>query len=415
MKIIHQCKLKHVQFILAAGDLFDAEVEAIVNSEQTDFVLSKNLQSVSGQIWKRYGEAVQRELDATTQGQVLRAGTVIDTSGGQDFKRIFHAGFHDPEDWLNQSEEALPIVDSSSGSRDSQETEYFAAIGSCITQVLDAAVTQGLKSIAFPLIGCGLFGLQEKMLILQFIDAIEELDDRLNEGESLTVWLVIRDRTQFESAAGVFLDLLMQARYKLVSVRFKPTGMPPLDRFAARLSERSNEDWAKWLVCRYAEIGVELMCYGLGRAALPASTPETLFEEGRAPTFGVLRDVAYNLAMSSPINCSTWGARFFTNIIKDKGAGRALATVIEQRNHLAHGRKSLPLAKIKKLVIEALQLDLWQQIPAADGRIQLADWRPWIGTRIAGVDQIGLFERWQKNARRYLIPETGEVFSLPAA
>src|SRR5215471_18837449 len=139
MKIIHQCKLKHVQFILAAGDLFDAEVEAIVNSEQTDFVLSKNPQSVSGQIWKRYGEAVQRELDATTQRQVLRAGTVIDTSGGQDFKRIFHAGFHDPEDWLNQSEEVSPTVDSSSGSRDSQETEYFAAIGSCITQVLDAA------------------------------------------------------------------------------------------------------------------------------------------------------------------------------------------------------------------------------------------------------------------------------------
>ena len=40
------------------------------------------------------------------------------------------------------------------------------------------------------------------MLILQFLDALEELDDRLGEGENLHVWLVIRDRVQFESAAG---------------------------------------------------------------------------------------------------------------------------------------------------------------------------------------------------------------------
>ena len=34
--------------------------------------------------------------------RVLAGGpvTLIDTSGGQDFKRIFHAGFHDPDDWL---------------------------------------------------------------------------------------------------------------------------------------------------------------------------------------------------------------------------------------------------------------------------------------------------------------------------
>jgi hypothetical protein len=56
-----------------------------------------------GQIWARYGNRVQRELDAATNGQVLRPGTVLDTSGGQDFKRIFHAGFHDPEaGWIER-------------------------------------------------------------------------------------------------------------------------------------------------------------------------------------------------------------------------------------------------------------------------------------------------------------------------
>ena len=45
----------------------------------------------------------------------------------------------------------------------------------------------------------------------------------------------------------------------MISVRFNSTGVPVLDRFATRLSERRNEEWAKWLLCRYAEIGLELM------------------------------------------------------------------------------------------------------------------------------------------------------------
>ena len=29
------------------------------------------------------------------------------------------------------------------------------------------------------------------------------------------------------------------------------------------------------------------------------------------------------------------------------------------------------------------------------------------------TSKIGLFERWQKNALRYLVPETGEIFKVP--
>jgi O-acetyl-ADP-ribose deacetylase (regulator of RNase III) len=279
-KLIHRSKLKHVEFTLAAGDIFDADVDAIVNIEQSDFILSKNPETVSGQIWSRYGIPVQRELDAATSGQVLRAGTVLDTSGGEDFVRIFHAAFHDPDDWPHRLGEA------STNDRGSWGTDYFKAIGSCIAQVLDAAVAQKLSSVAFPLIGCGVFDLDEKMLILQFLHAVEALDERLAEGKSLHVWLVIRDRAQFESAAGVFLDLLLQERSKMPMVRVKRSGVPILDRFAARLSQRNNEDCAKWLLCRYAEIALELICYGLSRATCPATTPESFFEEGRGATFG---------------------------------------------------------------------------------------------------------------------------------
>ena len=50
MKIIHRSKLKNVEVTFALGDLFEAEVDAIVSSEQTDFVLSGDPKSISGQI-----------------------------------------------------------------------------------------------------------------------------------------------------------------------------------------------------------------------------------------------------------------------------------------------------------------------------------------------------------------------------
>jgi hypothetical protein len=263
------------------------------------------------------------------------------------------------------------------------------------------------------LIGCGLFGLDEKMLILQFLDAIEELDDRLAEGESLHVWLVIRDRAQFESAAGVFLDLLLQERSKMAMVRVKRSGVPILDRFAARLSQRNNEDWAKWLLCRYAEIALELICYGLSRATRPATIPESLFEEGRGATFGGCREIAQRLAATATLDDHAWGARFFTRLVQGKAAARALETIVTQRNNIAHGKQSLPLAAIKKLVTQGLELELWEQIPEIDGELRLVEWQPWIGTLSTGTGQIGVFERWQRNALHYLVPETGEIFKVP--
>jgi O-acetyl-ADP-ribose deacetylase (regulator of RNase III) len=411
MNIIHRTELRHVEFILASGDIFDASVDAIVNSEQTDFILSGNPKSLSGQIWKRFGNAVQQELDATTKRQVLGPGTVIDTSGGQKFRRIFHAGFHDPDDWPDRPSEALGSL--GDAPRDFRETNYFAAIGSCMAQILESAVAQKLNSVAFPLIGCGLFGLDVKMLILQFLNAIEELDDRLTDGEELHVWLVIRDRAQFESVAGTFLDLLMQARSRLVSVRVKPTGVSILDRFASRLLERTNEDWAKWQLCRYAEIAVEFMCYGLSRAICPPVMPESMFEERRAPTFGDFLKKAKEHADTSKLDSSVWGACFFSSVLSDASCAGALDDINQQRNNLAHGRLSLSLAKIKQLVARGLQLESWERISETDGELRLTDWRPWVGTSPTQAGQIGLLERWQKNAMRYLVPETGETFKAP--
>jgi O-acetyl-ADP-ribose deacetylase (regulator of RNase III) len=397
MKIIHSGKLKNVELTFALGDLFDAQVRAIVSSEQTDFVLSGNPDSISGQIWHRYRAPIQQELDDATKGQVLHPGTILGTSGGKDFNRIFHAGFHEPDDW----------PETPGGS---QDADYFEAIGSCIRQVLDSAIAQRLTSIAFPLIGCGLFGLDEKMLILQFIDAVETLDRKLEKDEPLKVWLVIRDRAQFESVAGVFLELLLRARSEMVFVQLRGSGVPILDRFAARLAERSNEDWAKWQLCRYAEIALQIMCYGLSRANNPPPTPESLFSEGKAATFGRVRELALQFASASRLNVNVWGTKFFASVLRNEAATDALETINTQRNNLPHGRGTLALGEIKDLVAESLLLDSWQRIAEADGELQLADWIPWI---VGDNQSTGLFERWQGKFFRYLVPETGEVFRVP--
>ncbi len=47
INVIHRSRLRRVEFTFAAGDLFDAKVDAIVSSEQTDFILSKNPESLS--------------------------------------------------------------------------------------------------------------------------------------------------------------------------------------------------------------------------------------------------------------------------------------------------------------------------------------------------------------------------------
>src|SRR5262249_32943904 len=113
-------------------------------------------------------------------------------------------------------------------------------------------------------------------------------------------------------------------------------------------------------------------------------------------------------AMSTQV--SVWGATFFAGVLRNKVALHALSMINEQRNNLAHGRKSLSFSEIKDLVAQGLQLDGWAKISDADGELRLADWNPWV---VDKAGQAGLFEQWQKNAFRYLVPETGEVFKMP--
>jgi hypothetical protein len=74
-------------------------------------------------------------------------------------------------------------------------------------------------------------------------------------------------------------------------------------------------------------VAVEMICYGLSRATRPSTTPESLFEEGRAPTFGDFRSKAQILVATKVVDDSAWGARFFARVVQDEVAARALEII----------------------------------------------------------------------------------------
>ena len=401
MKIIYQGYLSHLQFTLAQGDIFDSATEAIVNSEQTDFILSPVISTISGQIRRRYGKEVQEQLDAATNMEILHAGTVIATSGGSDFRRIYHAGFHDPDDWPGE-----PGC--------STFAEILETIGICVDQVLQMALEGGISSVAFPLIGCGLFEMDEEMLISQFLDSLHKCDKRMTGEQPLSVHLVIHSSGQMESVVCKLIDLLLASHSHTVAIGMSATGVPLLDRFVVGMGNRVEANWGKWQLCRFAEIALEVMCFGLCQAYNPPPAPETLFEEGLAASFGKVREHALRMANSySKSLGKVWGASFFAEVLTDSSAVRALGTLNEERNNLAHGRVTRPFDEIQSHVNHGLRLFEWERAQDRHGPFRTEEWQPWILALSDNNNAIGLFERWQKSSIRYLVPETGEVFKTP--
>ncbi|QYM77814.1 macro domain-containing protein [Horticoccus luteus] len=401
MNIIYEGKLRRLGFTIAHADVLEAPVEAIVNSEETGFRLARNPNSLSGQIRMRYGENVQAELDQITRGEVQRPGTVLVTGGGDDFKYIFHAGFHDPADWPGRP-----------GCSD--EADYFQAIRACVAETLRLAQARQVASLAFPLLGCGAFGLSVHLLLQQFLDTLDQYDLTLAEGAELQVWLVIRDEAQMREVIQQFIAFTLGDRCRTVSLVLPSTKVAPLDRFGAVLQRRHPEDWAKWQLCRYAEVALEIMCYGLSRAA-KISDPEEVLPEGEPATFGLVHEQARKAA-SADLDPTIWGARFFAGVISREDCAHALRSVRHERNNLAHGRKSISLGELETNCYVGLQLADWSRIPEMDGSLDLSQWKPWIVRRdseLTGAPREGLLERCQESVLRYVIPETGEMFALP--
>jgi O-acetyl-ADP-ribose deacetylase (regulator of RNase III) len=120
---------------LVKGDLLDQDVEAIVNPWNRNFIPWWLLlpQGVSGQIKRRAGVGPFREL---SRHGMLKAGEAVHTSAGRlGFKRIIHVA---ALEW------------------------YWRATDSSVrlsaSNALDLALSLGMRSVAFPLLGAGTGG-----------------------------------------------------------------------------------------------------------------------------------------------------------------------------------------------------------------------------------------------------------------
>lgn len=120
----HCWRVGSLQLHISVGDLFTPEVDAIVNSEQANFVLTSNPSTISGQIWGRFGEAIQAELDEQTKWETLPPGTVLTTTGGGRYRCIYHAGLHRPGEWLSEND------------RDQEEGDALRTISRCVGEIL---------------------------------------------------------------------------------------------------------------------------------------------------------------------------------------------------------------------------------------------------------------------------------------
>ncbi|MEM1639722.1 MAG: macro domain-containing protein [Desulfurococcaceae archaeon] len=161
------------------GDITEFDGDAIVNPANTLLIMGGG---VAGAIKRKGGEII--ELEAKKHAPIPIGEAVITSAGKLKCGNIIHA----------------PTVDYP-GSRSSFEQVYKATRAALIK-----AKQNGLKSIAFPLMGAGVGGLKPVESISAMIKAIEE------EGRELDLKIIIRDKDVYEEV----IDFLKSTGWKVI-------------------------------------------------------------------------------------------------------------------------------------------------------------------------------------------------------
>jgi O-acetyl-ADP-ribose deacetylase (regulator of RNase III) len=400
--------LGRITFRLVHADLFTIPVDAIVNSEQTNFIMAPMGPSISAQINQRWGESVQKQLDALTDGRTLPAGTVLETESAPH-QKIFHAGFHHPHAWYDPE------------SADDEETEHLKVIRRCVRRVLERVAELQLSSVAFPLIGAGVFGLDPKILTYGFFDEIILFATETKVSHDLTVWLAIYGSSLIDDVleAGVqsWVDRLAFPH----DWEFLNLGVSFLDIYEQRLARVSDPHWKAFLITQYAELVTAFLHAVLASVACPPVSPQAVIESDRLISFGTLRSDAMHLAKRMEIPCkNTWG-RFFAEILLHDARSQCLERINQDRNNIAHKRAFRPFSETLADLRGFLSLDEWRGIASVNPLPPLSSLNQWIHLQAPNVTSdpieeskcVGVLERWNPQRWTYLNPITGRQFNVP--
>jgi len=395
-------------FRLGVGDLFDVPVDAIVNSEQSDFKLSSIPSTISGQINSRYGRTVQPELDAQAKHEVFPPGIVLRTGAAGPYACIYHAGFHGPDGWLPASPFAQLFAGESV-----EEPEYADIIRTCVREILSDAVERKLASIAFPALGTGLFGLDRSVLGYEFMRAVTDFAKALPGAHRIAVWLVIPPEADTSELVQAMVQAMLDRLMGTPLLDGFSIGVDYLDEFAVTQVKSSDPRYAALQLTRYAELLTGFMMYLLAAASSPLKLPADLLDYGQSLTFGWARQNAQHLALQLERDATLggWPAYCAGRILKDKRGPKRLLEINDDRNALAHGLNARSAEEIAQDIRAFVDLERWNALKSEIGPPPVVGLAPWIRVDASRSGApIGVLQRWKGDRADYLNPVSGEMF-----
>lgn len=385
-------------FHLSLSSIFHVPVDCIVNSENNLFQLAHpGGNSISSQLAEKFNPHLQHHLYEKTGGEEQPTGSVVESPGYGSYERIFHAGHQPHQVWTS---EVLT---------DEERANHFRIIRKCIAEILHRFGESDSESIAFPLIGCGAFDLDPWLYGHEFMhELIEQASDPKFSGKE--VWLVVFEEDRFPVVLnGLTQTLSDRARHGQPWEPFD-LGVSYIDQFEETAFGTRHPRWIGWLLVRYVELVTGHLLYLL--ASAQSTTPRTLIEPNRPVCFGVLRDSAYNLAKNYKGVDDNFGRPWVKELARTVYShSPKLKKLNEDRNHIAHGRRSRSMSKMFRDVT-ALVDDLGPLFRDNNSTPPPDKLKPW--TYVTDSNKVGVLDRWrEEKVWRYLLPADRRLIEVP--
>jgi len=163
---------------LVNDDIAARRVEALVNEANDRLVMGGH---AAGALLSRGGIEIHKEAIAKAPAKL---GSVVRTGTGKLATRyIYHA----------------VVIDHAAG-----KTTSVAHVVEAVRGVLACALTDGVRSIAMPLLGEGVGGLGVQQALEAILEAIEDVST--NYSWTVDVELVVHDVEKFVEAGGLFRE-----------------------------------------------------------------------------------------------------------------------------------------------------------------------------------------------------------------
>ncbi len=407
MTLNYSWKIANIELHTVSDDIFDLDVDAIVNSEQTDFILAGNQSSISGQVLSHFGYGIQSEIVSKTNGRKQELGTIITTGGAGRIKRIYHAGIHDPMIFLDSD-------------KDSNQTEHIVIVRKCYRDILDNFFSSSLTSIAFPLLGTGLFNLDKRLVANEFYDQLLSISSKYSDVTGKQIWLVDKNhqgaQLMVQTIVQRFIDMAILA-LPARNIHFG-LDLSLLDLFETKLNAATDPNWASWLLVRYYELIVDYLFIVLASAKQPNLFPKDVFKPGNPISFGAYRKALNQIATNHQYAAASnsWAMYLSNKFREHPDTCTIMERINHDRNNIAHGRKCRELNEIYEDILLFLTLIDWKNSLLKYTYPSLTTLKPWINvdkqTRNGDNEankEFGILDRWKEGQYQYYFPYSGLV------